>query len=83
MLPFLSSSAWVSTWQIIVRWSRVNIGWHRANFIKLIMFPKNFIAVFAFKLGQFSFVSTRETWTHGNQPNALWMRGDLNARKPT
>jgi len=28
-------------------------------------------------------VSTRETWTHANQPNAYWLGGDLNAWKPT
>jgi len=38
------------------------------------------------KVGQFyshAYVDTRKTWTHGNQPNALKMGGDLNARKPT
>jgi len=38
------------------------------------------------KIGQFYShvcVNTRETWTHENQPHALLLGGDLNARKPT
>jgi len=37
-------------------------------------------------LGQFyshAYVDTRETWTHGDQPKAFLMGGELNARKPT
>jgi len=38
------------------------------------------------EIGQFyshAYVNKRETWTHGNQPKAFQMGGDLNARKPT
>jgi len=37
-------------------------------------------------VGQFyshAYVNTRNTWTHGKEPNAFLMGGDLNARKPT
>jgi len=38
----------------------------------------------SFYYGQFyshAYVNTRETWTHGIQPNAFYVRGDLNARE--
>jgi len=47
--------------------------------------PRYYILVINI-IGQFyshAFVDITETWTRWNEPDAFWMRGDLNARKST